>query len=77
MKKLTILLSMTLLVLSMSLIGCSDDTGVPDNPIDNGKTPKDPNFKYITVLSDIHVMAPQLLERRGTAYENYLSQEKL
>ena len=75
MKRITVLLSMTLLALCMCLIGCSDDEALPDNPIDNGKTPKDPNFKYITVLSDIHVMAPQLLERRGTAYDNYLSQD--
>ena len=26
-------------------------------------------------MSDIHVMAPQLLEKRGTAFDNYLSQD--
>lgn len=54
MKRITILLSLTLLALSMSLIGCSDDLGVPDN----GKTPRDPNSKSIIVMSEIHVMAP-------------------
>ena len=59
---------MTLLALSMSLISCSDDAGVPDNPSGDVNPPaKDPNFKYIVVMSDIHVMAPQLLEKRGTA----------
>ena len=75
MKKISILLSMFLLALSMSLVSCSDDTALPDNPNANGKTPKDPNFKYIVVMSDIHVMAPQLLENRGAAYENYLNQD--
>ncbi len=71
MKRITNLLSMVLLALSMSLTSCNDDMGVPDN----GKNPKDPNFKSIIVMSDIHVMAPQLLEKRGTAYDNYLSQD--
>ena len=75
MKKISILLSMFLLALSMSLVSCSDDTALPDNPNANGKTPKDPNFKYIVVMSDIHVMTPQLLENRGAAYENYLNQD--
>ena len=26
-------------------------------------------------MSDIHVMAPQLLENRGTAFDDYLSQD--
>ena len=74
MKKISILLSMTLLAISMSLISCSDDAGVPDNPSGDVNPPaKDPNFKYIVVMSDIHVMAPQLLEKRGTAFDNYLS----
>ena len=74
--KITTLLSMTLLALSMSLTSCVNDLGVNDNP-NNGDNPsgKDPNFKSIIVLSDIHVMAPQLLENRGTAYEKYLSQD--
>ena len=67
---------MTLLAISMSLISCSDDAGVPDNPSGDVNPPaKDPNFKYIVVMSDIHVMAPQLLEKRGTAFDNYLSQD--
>ena len=74
MKKITNLLSMALLALSMSLTSCLNDLGAIDNP--GGNTPeKDPNFKSIIVLSDIHVMAPQLLERRGTAYDNYLNQD--
>ena len=69
-------LSMTLLALSMSLTSCVNDLGVNDNP-NNGDNPsgKDPNFKSIIVLSDIHVMAPQLLEKSGTAYEKYLNQD--
>lgn len=76
MKKITNILSMVLLALSMSLTGCVNDFGVTDHPGDGGNTPeKDPNFKSIIVLSDIHVMAPQLLEKRGTAYDNYLNQD--
>ena len=76
MKKITILLSMILLAFSMSLISCNNDLGELDNPTADVNTPKkDPNFKSIIVMSDIHVMAPQLLENRGTAYENYLSQD--
>ena len=76
MKKITFILSMVLLVLSMSLTSCVNDMGVADNPNEGGNTPeKDPNFKSIIVMSDIHVMAPQLLEKRGTAYENYLNQD--
>ena len=76
MKKITVLLSMAFLVLSMSLTSCVKDLGVIDNPNDGGNTPeKDPNFKSIIVMSDIHVMAPQLLEKTGTAYENYLNQD--
>ena len=76
MKKITNILSMVLLALSMSLTGCVKDLGVIDNPNDGGNTPeKDPNFKSIIVMSDIHVMAPQLLEKKGTAYDNYLNQD--
>ena len=76
MKKITNLLSMVLLALSMSLTGCGDDMGVIDYPDDGGNTPqKDPNFKSIIVMSDIHVMDPELLENRGTAYDNYLGQD--
>ena len=76
MKKITNLLSMALLALCMVLTSCFIDLGVLDNPSDNVNPPdKDPNFKSIIVLSDIHVMAPQLLEKKGTAYDNYLSQD--
>ena len=75
MKKITNILSMVLLALSMSLTGCVNDFGVIDHPDDGSTSEKDPNFKSIIVLSDIHVMAPQLLEKRGTAYNNYLSQD--
>ena len=67
---------MFLLALSMSLTSCVNDLGVADNPNEGDNTPeKDPNFKSIIVMSDIHVMAPQLLEKTGTAYENYLNQD--
>ena len=76
MKKITTLLSMILLAFSMSLISCNNDLGELDNPTADINTPKkDPNFKSIIVMSDIHVTAPQLLENRGAAYENYLSQD--
>ena len=75
MKKITFFLSMAMLALSMNLVSCSDDTALPDNPNGNGKTPKDPNYKSIIVMSDIHVMAPQLLENRGAAYDKYLNQD--
>ncbi len=65
---------MTLLVLSMSLTSCDKESDVIDNPSGDVKpSEKDPNFKSIIVLSDIHVMAPQLLEERGSAFDNYLS----
>ena len=69
MKRFSNLLWMTLLAVSMSMSSCGDKPEV-DNPID-----KDPNYKYIIVMSDIHVMAPELLQKRGTAYDNYLSQD--
>ena len=69
MKKTTHLLWMILLALSMSMTSCVDDKDVV-NPSE-----KDPNFKYIILMSDIHVMAPELLEKKGTAYENYMSQD--
>jgi len=69
MKKITNLLLMTLLALCMSLTSC-----VKDPEVNNPKE-KDPDFKYIMLMSDIHVMAPQLLEKRGSAYEKYLSQD--
>jgi len=69
MKKTTNLLSMALLALSMSLTCCEKDSVATDIP------EKDPNYKSIIVMSDIHVMAPQLLEERGSAYDNYLSQD--
>ena len=74
MKKITNLLFLALLALSMGLISCDEQL---DNAITPSETPseKDPNFKSIIVMSDIHVMAPQLLEKRGTAYNNYLSQD--
>ena len=67
---------MALLALSMSLTGCDKDAVVNGDPNDDIKiTEKDPNYKSIIVMSDIHVMAPQLLEGRGAAYDNYLSQD--
>ena len=69
MKKSTNLLWLIMLALCMSLSGCVDDSDV----VNPGE--KDPDFKYIIVMSDIHVMAPELLENRGSAYENYLSQD--
>ena len=67
---------MALLALSMSLTGCDKDAVVNGDPNDDIKiTEKDPNYKSIVVMSDIHVMAPQLLEGRGAAYDNYLSQD--
>ena len=69
MEKITNLLLMTLLALCMSLTSC-----VKDPEVDNPKE-KDPDFKYIMLMSDIHVMAPELLEKKGSAYEKYLSQD--
>jgi len=78
MMKITNLLSIAFLAFCMGLTSCSNDSEVFDNPSDDVNTPtseKDPNFKSIIVMSDIHVMSPQLLENRGTAYDNYLSQD--
>lgn len=69
MKKSTNLLWLIMLALCMSLSSCVDDSDV----VNPGE--KDPDFKYIIVMSDIHVMAPELLENRGSAYENYISQD--
>lgn len=69
MKTITYLLLTTLLAISMCLTSCVDDKEVV-NPYD-----KDPNYKYIIAMSDIHVMAPQLLEQRGSAFDYYLSQD--
>ena len=60
---------MVLLALTMSLTSCVKDSDV----VNPGE--KDPDFKYIMLMSDIHVMAPEQLENRGSAYENYLSQD--
>ena len=69
MKKITNLLLMTCLAFSTCLTSCVNDKEVVD-PKD-----KDPNSKYIIVMSDIHVMAPELLEKRGSAFDDYLSQD--
>ena len=74
MKKITNLLTLALLVLGMSLISCVNDFGVIDNPSDGGNT-SDKEQKSIVILSDIHVMAPQLLEKSGAAFNNYLNQD--
>jgi 3',5'-cyclic AMP phosphodiesterase CpdA len=74
MKKITNLLTLALLVLSMSMISCVNDFGVIDNPSDGGNT-SDKEQKSIVILSDIHVMAPQLLEKSGAAFNNYLNQD--
>lgn len=53
MKKSTNLLWLIMLALCMSLSSCVDDSDV----VNPGE--KDPDFKYIIVMSDIHVMAPE------------------
>lgn len=74
MKKITNLLTMALLALGTSLMSCDGNLGLFDNPGDDGDSLNN-GQKSIIVLSDIHVMAPQLLEQRGTAFDNYLSQD--
>ena len=66
---------MALLVLCMGLSSCEKDSPVSDNPGDGDKRAKDPDYKSIIVMSDIHVMAPQLLAEKGKAYDNYLNQD--
>jgi len=54
-------------LICMLLSSCTDNI---DNP--SGPSPAEPKSEYnIFVMSDIHVMAPQLLVQKGTAFENY------
>ncbi len=54
-------------LICMSLSSCIDNT---DNP--SGPSPVEPKSEYsIFVMSDIHVMAPQLLVQKGKAFEDY------
>lgn len=54
-------------LICMSLSSCIDNN---DNP--SGPTPVEPKSEYsIFVMSDIHVMAPQLLVQKGKAFEDY------
>lgn len=54
-------------LICMPLSSCTDNG---DNP--SGPLPAEPKSEYsIFVMSDIHVMAPQLLVQKGKAFEDY------
>ena len=52
----------------IALTSCTDNDDNTSEP-----SPEEPKSEYnIFVMSDIHVMAPELLVEKGTAYENYV-----
>ena len=52
----------------IALTSCTDNDNNTSEP-----SPEEPKSEYnIFVMSDIHVMAPELLVEKGTAYENYV-----
>ena len=68
MKQTTTILRQLAAILTCGFIltACS----VEDNA--SGLSPEEPKSEYnIFVMSDIHVMAPELLVQKGTAFENY------
>lgn len=55
----------------MAVASCSDN--IVDNAVTGEDSPAAPKSEYnIFVMSDIHVMAPELLMEKGTAFENYV-----
>lgn len=67
MKKNILRVLSAVALICMPLASCVDNT---DNP--SGPSPEEPKSEYsIFVMSDIHVMAPQLLVQKGQAFENY------
>ena len=65
---------LTLCGLTTTLTSCSDSKDeVQDKltPDDGGNA--NTGYKTIFLISDIHVMSPQLLEREGSAYSSYLN----
>ena len=67
-KILTVILTVSCAVMAVScLTDKADVPVVPDAP------PLKPQQKHIFVMSDIHVMAPELMANFGTPFEDYIS----
>ena len=67
MKKSILRVLSAVALICMPLSSCTDNM---DNP--SGPPTVEPKSEYsIIVMSDIHVMAPQLLVQKGQAFENY------
>ena len=78
MKKNILLMLTEVVFMSITLASCSDDTA---DTVDTARetagssepSPAAPKTEYnIFIMSDIHVMAPELLVEKGTAFENYV-----
>ena len=68
MKKNILWVLAAILTSGIALTSCSDNNDSTSEP-----TPAEPKSEYnIFVMSDIHVMAPELLVEKGTAFENYV-----
>ena len=65
---------LTLCGLTTTLTSCSDSKDeVQDKLISDDGGNANTGYKTIFLMSDIHVMSPQLLEREGSAYSSYLN----
>lgn len=72
MKKMKWVLAAALMCGSMFFASCSDD----DDDVPVPQRDDEPKTEYdIFLMSDIHVMAPELLVSKGTAFENYLKSD--
>ena len=58
-----------MLLFAPTIVSCD----LEDNPVDPGGYVPEKKGKTIMLVSDIHVMAPELLESKGEAYTKYLS----
>lgn len=59
-----------LLLCALTVVSCVE-TDNPSGSSDDGKTGPARNYKTIMLASDIHVMASELLESKGEAYNKY------
>ena len=74
MKTMKRVLAAALMCGSIAFMSCSDSE---DDPISQPEGRDDkPKTEYnIFLMSDIHVMAPELLVNEGEAFENYLKSD--
>ena len=71
MKNIKKLFQTSVVCICVALASCTNDN--VDNASTDAPSPIEPESEYnIFVMSDIHVMAPELLVEKGAAFENYV-----